>query len=316
MRLSVAIFVCGCIGFSQPSLSATFTSELSKEGKVIIILSGTIEPGDADQLQKIIRDSNNTGRVVSAIRLNSTGGNLLEGAKLADMIRFAKMDSVVVNGATCASACFLAFAAGVEKYASYSSSIGVHGASDADGNDTDESKVATVGMAKAAKILGVPSEIIGKMVVTPPSEIIWLSPNDLRAMGTIMTGRQIQTQAAPVPAQLPANSSTTQTESTNWDQLVNGAIALSSSQHNGKPIVTRVCQPEIKSCVTGVFFTNKDGRDELLKVTEDEDGHVTTREVCQFNEFGDVRFCVDWDNGKTHKDMKDSNGNWSEIGVK
>ncbi|NUJ78915.1 hypothetical protein HUN39_02490 [Methylocystis sp. FS] len=50
--------------------------------------------------------------------------------KLADTIRTAKIATVVQNGASCASACFVAFAAGAEKYVSYQASVGVHGASD------------------------------------------------------------------------------------------------------------------------------------------------------------------------------------------
>ncbi len=86
---------------------------------------------------------------------------MLEGVKLADAIRFAKIASVVPNGSTCTSACFVAFAAGAEKFASYSASVGVHGASDKNGQETDGSNSATVAMAKIVKELGVPADIIG-----------------------------------------------------------------------------------------------------------------------------------------------------------
>jgi hypothetical protein len=35
--------------------------------------------------------------------------------------------------------------------------------------------------------------------------------------------------------------------------------------------------------------------------------------MCEFNQFGDVRSCIDWDRGTTNRDMKDANGNWSKI---
>src|SRR2546430_4694111 len=124
-RISTLCLVAAIIAGS--ARSATLTSYISKEGKVIVILNGEIAPGDTDHLQQIIRTANDSGKIVSGIRLNSPGGNLLESAKLADAIRFAKIASVVPNGATCASACFVAFAAGAEKFASYSASIGVHG---------------------------------------------------------------------------------------------------------------------------------------------------------------------------------------------
>src|ERR1700693_3578863 len=62
----------------------------------------------------------NTGleavRLVSGMRFNSPGGNLLEGVKLASIIRYAKIATIVPNGAKCASACFVAFAAGNQKF--------------------------------------------------------------------------------------------------------------------------------------------------------------------------------------------------------
>jgi hypothetical protein len=194
MRILAACLSALILAASSPSsFSAVLTSHVSKEGKAIIDLNGAITSGDSDRLQQLIKGANDSGKIVSGIRLNSQGGNVLEGAKLADAIRFAKIASVVSNGATCASACFLAFAAGVDKFASYSASIGVHGASDANGQETVGSNAATVAMAKIIKELGVPAAIIGKMVVTPPDQIIWLSPNDLRAMGASMTGKPSQT---------------------------------------------------------------------------------------------------------------------------
>ena len=43
------------------------------------------------------------------------------------------------------------------------------------------------------------------------------------------------------------------------------------------------------------------------------DGKVVQREVCTFNNFGDMRSCVDWDTKETHRDMKDSKGEWSKV---
>ncbi len=185
--------ICIAAGFlasvTPPSISATLTSDVSDEGKVIIILNGDIAPGDADQLHRLIEVANNSGRIVSGIRLNSPGGNFSEGVKLAEGIRFAKIASVIPNGSTCVSACFIGFAAGAEKFASYSASVGVHGASDQNGRETEGSNAVTVVMAKILNELGVSADIIGRMVVTPPDQMVWLSPDDLRTMGTTLTGK-------------------------------------------------------------------------------------------------------------------------------
>ncbi|MGA9215552.1 MAG: hypothetical protein WBZ54_09895 [Methylocella sp.] len=244
------------VGSAQPSAAATLTGYISKEGKVITVLNGEIAPGDTDQLQRIIKIANDSGKVVSAIRLNSPGGNLLEGVKLADAIRFA---SVAPSGSTCASACFIAFAAGADKFASYGASIGVHGASDKNGQETDGSNSATVAMAKIVKELGAPADIIGRMVVTPPDQMVWLSPNNLRAMGTTITGKPVQTPAANAPTQLLPAQPTVEAAPPKWEAIVNDAINASKAQHNGNPQLGRVCQPEFKTCSTAIFFTSKDG---------------------------------------------------------
>lgn len=93
------------------------------------------------------------------------------------------------------------FAAGNEKYVSYSASVGVHGALDEDGRETNAAAAGTVSMARIVKDLGVPAAIIGKMVVTPPESIVWLTPDDLRSMGTTMTGK---------PAQVPTTETSVQ----------------------------------------------------------------------------------------------------------
>lgn len=342
MWLSTTRFLGFGFGLALPCIFAhglcagTFTS-FERDGKVVVVLDGQIAPGDTDQLNQILKSANDAGKLVSAIRLNSPGGNLVEGAKLADAVRYAKMASVVVKGAICASACFLVLAAGSDKYVSYSASVGVHGASDENGQETEGSNAATVGMAKAARALGVPDAIIGRMVITPPDQIIWLSPNDLRSMGATMTGEPSQTPAeglSQIPsegaqpvlpsqedqsgkagaassalAQLPSNQSTPPT----WAQLVNEISKASASQNNGTPRFVRTCQPELRSCFIAIGVIGKDGKEYFAKTTSDPDGNVISHEFCILNQFGDIRDCVDWDKGTRHRDMKDSKGNWTEI---
>ena len=98
------------------------------------------------------------------------------------MIRRARLSAIVANGSTCASACFMVLAAGAEKFVSHAAFVGVHGASDGSGRETIGSGAATVSMARTLKDLGVPEAIIGKMVVTPPDEMVWLSIDGLRSI--------------------------------------------------------------------------------------------------------------------------------------
>jgi hypothetical protein len=151
-RLAAWIFG-SAIAVVTSSHAAEIESSIFKEGKAVISLEGEIVAGDGERLNSRIREANEQNIVVSGIRLNSPGGLLLEGVKLAEIILQANIATVVANGKLCASACFLAFAAGGEKYVSYSGKVGVHGAS-ADGVESPESGAATVGMARFSRELG------------------------------------------------------------------------------------------------------------------------------------------------------------------
>jgi hypothetical protein len=193
--------------FSDDGQSAEVKVGVGKSGQATIWITGEIVPGDADKFSQSVRQANDSGKFVANVRLDSPGGNLLEGVKIADAIRFGKTSTNVGKTAVCASACFLMFAAGSTKNAGYGAQVGVHGASGENGEETAASGAATVSMAKIAKELGVPSAIIGRMVVTSPQDMVWLSPQELQSMGVTMMGRPSQL-TPPVASlqQTPPNS--------------------------------------------------------------------------------------------------------------
>lgn len=184
------------------------------------------------------------------------------------------------------------------------------------------SNAATVTMAKVIKELGVPSGIIGKMVVTPPSEMVWLSPNDLRAMGANMIGKPSQTpnetrnefqRPLQLDPSVQANTPQTKKAETTWGELVTAAFAKSSAQNGGKPVTSRSCQPELRVCITAVHFKNNKGKSALLKTTENLNGKAIKHEICEFNDFLDVRTCLNWDTAVSAQEMKNSSGQWIKV---
>ena len=88
-RIASAVVISCAIPLAVSA--ATFKSVATKDGKTIILLSGEIAEGDADTLKTAIKIANDAGKLVSGIRLNSPGGNILEALKLADAVRFAKV---------------------------------------------------------------------------------------------------------------------------------------------------------------------------------------------------------------------------------
>jgi hypothetical protein len=324
----VTAIVISCAIPSTTS-AATFKSVATKDGGTIILMSGEIVEGDTETLKVSIRTANDAGKLVSGVRLNSPGGNLLEGLKLADAVRFAKVATNVAGSATCASACFLVYAAGATKFANYTAQVGIHGASDKEGEETVASGAATVSMARAAKELGVPAAIIGRMVVTPPNEMVWLTPQDLQSMGTTMVGKPSQTPISPTatatadPSIVPKQTQPSdpmqlqpQTKSAappSWSDFLDNVIKRSAAQNNGKPNYTRGCQPEFKTCYDAITVVANDGKLTTVKVTKDMNDKILRREICSFNDSVDIRKCFNWDDGTAHRDMKDTNGNWYKV---
>jgi hypothetical protein len=308
-----------CLSASVAS-GAEITATNSKDGKTRLDLIGEIYPGDSNKIKAEIQKANDANRLVATIRLNSKGGNLVEGVAIAEMIRRARISTSVLSNAECASACFIIFAAGSEKFASYQAQIGVHGASDSNGRESSLSNSATIGMARIVKELGVPPAIVGKMVVTPPDQMVWLTVDDLRSMETKMFGKPMQTAIEqPGRSQLPTDitpetkATTSTSEAPSWSKLVSGAISLSSAQNNGKARTLRTCQPELKVCIIAVWYKNNSNKDAFVKVTEDISGKIIRREICELNEFNDVRECLVWGAGIIRRDMKDSKGEWHEV---
>jgi hypothetical protein len=174
-------------------------------------------------------------------------------------------------------------------------------------------------IAAGAQELGVPASIIGKMVVTPPGQIVWLTPDDLRSMGTILTGSPTQTSVsrqAPMQSEPYSSSEIPSASESNermtWKAFIAAAISISADQHGGEPDLDRVCRPELNLCNTVVSF-EYEGREVIVRVTEDALGNSVERETCPLNDFHDVRTCVNWDTGAKARAMKNDNGEWIAI---
>jgi hypothetical protein len=293
-----------------PALSATITSLPGKHGGVIIQISGQVTPGDAGVFTSAVKLANAAGKVIESVQLNSTGGSLLEGVRLAGAIREAKISTAVGQGAVCASACFLIFAAGDPKFVGDGARIGVHKASEKGGRETTLSGAATESMAHFAKELGVPTSIISRMVKTPAKQIGWLDTQDLKSMGVSLVGlpaqtRQVATDGLSIE-QVPASLST-------WNEFIDKVANLSAVQNDGKPAISRLCQLELDSCVLGLTYSLKDGRQGVAIVIQDVNGKALRREVCEFNNSSDVRSCVDWDSGAKHRDIRNVKGDWVQT---
>jgi hypothetical protein len=318
LRGVFAFAFAAAVGAYSSASAANLTTTASKENKTIVILNGEMAEGDANRLRDIIKSSIGSGRPVSGMRFNSSGGSLLEGVRLAGLIQRAKIATVVASGATCAAACFIAFAAGSKKFVSATATVGVSGASDRSGQEAADENDS---LARVVKALGVPDPIIEKMLATRPDEIFWLTADDLRAMGATTTGKpgQLATgqpaaaQPPVQPAPSPKAAAPQAAAPKKWNDVVSAALAISREQNGGQPFTARQCGPKFDTCTTAVFYNRKDGKQVMVRTIRDLNGKPLVHETCTFNDRKDVRTCVDWDKGSTRRDTRDSKGGWSRI---
>ena len=146
-----------------------------------VLITGPIIEGDAahfDQSLASVRQQY-PDHHLRAIALDSPGGLVGEAAKMATRIRNLGLVTVVPDDATCASACSVLFAAGSIKVASPTARLGVHGAANLNGEQDTMASAATTRIAQALGLLGAPASVIGRMVVTPPGGMTWLSPQEV-----------------------------------------------------------------------------------------------------------------------------------------
>ncbi|MFD1807386.1 ATP-dependent Clp protease proteolytic subunit [Gemmobacter lanyuensis] len=101
--------------FADPAIP-----ELS--GNYLIHIDGLIEDGDADKLEAVVADLPKGRDNFLLVALNSPGGNLAEGLRMADVLQAAEIQVVTdVMGfggtpADCASACSLVYLGGTYRY--------------------------------------------------------------------------------------------------------------------------------------------------------------------------------------------------------
>jgi hypothetical protein len=199
---------------TSPSHAAMrFEASPFSPGKFMLKMVGEISLGDTVAAAKFVNQHITAvpGDQLIGYDLESPGGSVEEAELMARAIKKANMPTVVVD--QCVSACFLPFSAGSTKYAITTAKIGVHSTSDADGKETAASAGVTTMLARDYAGYGVPPAIIGKMVATPPGEIVWLTNDDLRSMKVnLVTPKAAEevpdltgkSAVAPAPAAAPA----------------------------------------------------------------------------------------------------------------
>ena len=173
---------------ASPSTAATFTTL----GDRSVVIDGRIDPGDENRFVSALSTVRGAGPI--EVYLRSPGGSIAAAVKIADVVRKSRLTTRIPYRATCASACVLVFAAGVNRVADAESTIAVHSAGMPGQADVGEQMVengatlaVTTVMARVMSSYGAPPSVIGKMVSTPTEETAIITPAELEAWNVRIT---------------------------------------------------------------------------------------------------------------------------------
>jgi hypothetical protein len=240
----------------------------------------------------LIKIAVENGHLVPSLSLDSLGGTFEGSVGLAQVVRTFELSTYVEDGAQCASACFLVFAAGKKKFASYGARIGVHAGKDPTG-DADRAAAGTDAMRRLLTALEVPLSITTRMAETPNDKVAWLSLPELRLMGVSVLGRSEPSPlevALPTPA-APQRPLSEPEAAQLWERLVRTAARLSARQHGGLAQVQNACTPE--ACTSLVSYTSQNQEAAALRTTRDRSRKIIRREVCDVAAAAEPR-CRAW----------------------
>lgn len=165
-----------------------------------ILIKGPLVTGDAHKYAQVLLTKHPATNQPSMVTmLDSLGGDLSEAIRIGQTVRELQLDVRVMNGMTCASACFFIFLSGSPR-----SAAGV----DANGRRNSRSPLGIVGLHRPyllspentpgsverqvqtmryvtafleAKL--VPRRLIDAMMIRPSNDIYWLTEADIDDLG-------------------------------------------------------------------------------------------------------------------------------------
>jgi hypothetical protein len=158
-----------------------------------LVLSGEITPGDYDRLLAKIVEDDKRFLEQNKLILASNEGDAAEAMKIARLVK-ALYTQVVVGPLTgrCAGACFLIYAAAVERGTDGEHLLGLArpGLAESEwiGRPTTEAALLEDSMQEPVRAFlvenDVPADLVEQVFQRPSTDVYWLSDNDETALGS------------------------------------------------------------------------------------------------------------------------------------
>jgi len=160
---------------AAPTLAASIRVEPpTPERPSAVMVEGPLLRKDGDQF------ATKTASLGSAIvSFNSDSGSSVGGVRIGEVISRKRFSTVVPDGRRCASACALAWLAGVERFIGANAGIRFHG----DGEAGTGNAIVGAYLTK----MGLPSEAIYYITHSAPDHLQWLNISDAAEHGVRIT---------------------------------------------------------------------------------------------------------------------------------
>lgn len=178
------------LGQTLPSLSehwhvaigeqpgAALRLELRADGKSLL-LAGGINDGGADQLARAL----DLAPAVATVVLESDGGWIREGVRMAEIIRTRGLHTYVET--SCSSACTLAFLAGRDRAAAPTARIGFHSPHGVGATEPSENVAAVAQLEQLYRQAGLPEWMLRKIADTPSDRMWYPTVEELLTAGVL-----------------------------------------------------------------------------------------------------------------------------------
>lgn len=161
----------------------------------VLAAEGSIDPGAA---RRLIEELAARGEYVKTVSLNSPGGALDDAMTMGRAIREQGVATEVADGALCASSCPLIMAGGAQRRAGDNAAIGVHQFYAAESNRAlvpaqamADAQVTTARINRYLKEMGVDPALWLHALDTPPTELYYLTPEELAEFDLVTAGDKI-----------------------------------------------------------------------------------------------------------------------------
>ncbi len=149
-------------------------------GSTLIAIDGELELSDIDSF-RAKAEPLPLGR--TTVEFRSKGGRLLAGIRIGAQIRAKRFNTVVPDGAQCASACALAWLGGVPRFVGESSSVGFHTAYILKTGGPAESGPGNAILGAYLNQIGLSEEAILYITHAAPTSVQWMSLEEAAEYG-------------------------------------------------------------------------------------------------------------------------------------